>query len=255
MLSYRVLRAIAKKQGLKKLTIRNCEINSKNRKNEEQTQACNSLFEKSSLEVLDLAYYHLPSGKGRPVNPFFARLAFIPSLEIMNTTTISFRAIGNLSDMPAIPKLKVLRIVPTFHEAPLVQRLHLSSFLSRCSQLESLYIDERIRLDEDNDEDEEEERAAQMPELQTYEGPSWPLSLLRAPRLQRVVVTRLRWDEGALINALASMSSNLKTLVVELAVTLDDPRMKVIDAIVLRLTNLSPELGRLGDGKTNPENG
>ncbi|KAG8933315.1 hypothetical protein FRC00_013288 [Tulasnella sp. 408] len=69
-----------------------------------------------------------------------------------------------------------------------------------------------------------EDLPANLPDLESYEGRQDYLAYFHAPSLRRALVKHFPWDGGALIDALASMSTDLESLVIELASKLDDPQ-------------------------------
>ncbi|KAG8921564.1 hypothetical protein FRC00_008484, partial [Tulasnella sp. 408] len=169
---------------------------------------------KSNVKSLDLSSSYadavqLPRG--------LALLALIPSLETLTTSPRSLRAIGELPTTLDLPPLRSLTVA-SFLTAS-INQAHLLSLLRRCPTLETLHIDHQIR----SKPLKLGEPPIDMPSLQSYEGRPEYLTLIRAPALRQATVKSLEWDGGALILSLASTSTALDGVVLELTARKDSP--------------------------------
>ncbi|KAG8923911.1 hypothetical protein FRC00_005705 [Tulasnella sp. 408] len=169
---------------------------------------------KSNVKSLDLSSSYADAV---PLPRGLALLALIPSLETLTTSPRSFRTIGELPTTLDLPPLRSLTVASYLTAS--INQTHLLSFLRRCPTLETLHIGHQIR----SKPLEPGELPINLPSLQSYEGRPEYLTLIRAPALQFAVVKSLEWDGGALILSLASTSTALDGVVLELTARMDSP--------------------------------
>ncbi|KAG8923910.1 hypothetical protein FRC00_005704, partial [Tulasnella sp. 408] len=169
---------------------------------------------KSNVKSLDLSSAY-PDAV--PLPRRLALLALIPSLETLTTSPRSFRTIGELPTTLDLSPLRSLTVA-SFLTAS-INQAHLLSFLRRCPTLETLHIGHQIR----SKPLEPGEPLIDMPSLQSYEGRPEYLTLIRAPALRQAAVKSLEWDGGALVLSLASTSTALDGVVLELTARKDSP--------------------------------
>ncbi|KAG8913294.1 hypothetical protein FRC00_002676 [Tulasnella sp. 408] len=171
-------------------------------------------FRKSNVKSLDLSS---SDSDAVQLPRELALLALIPSLETLTTSPRSFRTIGGLPDTLDLPPLRSLTVASYLIAS--INQAHLLSFLRRCPTLETLHIGHQIR----SKPLEPGEPPIKMPGLQSYEGRPEYLTLFRAPALRRAAVKSSEWDGGALILSLASTSTALDGVVLELTARKNSP--------------------------------
>lgn len=181
--------------------------------------ALHSVLRKSNLQTLDLDY---PSDRQTNVPQRFALLALIPSLKSLSATPRSFRALGQLQTTLSAPQLRHLYVLSDVSDS--VNKAYVLSFLRRCSRLETLHVNHLIR----SKALAPGELPINLPHLLAYEGQLEYLTLVHAPALRRAMIKSFPWDGGVLIDALASASDALESLVLELTSKMDDPVMREV---------------------------
>ncbi|KAG8919557.1 hypothetical protein FRC01_001233 [Tulasnella sp. 417] len=211
---------ILRSPSLRRLTLRSVDAE---RDFAQRPTHPNLINSTSSIQTLDLNY---PPQTPINIPQSIALLVLVPSLKTLLTTPRSFKGIGELLAIGTftMPQIRHLRI--SNDSASSLNKSHLLSFLHRCATLETLQISRPIM----SRALAQEELPAKMPNLTTYEGRPEYLTYFHAPSLRRAVVKYFSWDGGALINALASMSTNLESVVIELTSKSNDPVMRDIEA-------------------------
>lgn len=217
------LEAVLGSLSLRRLTLRS--VNAEKRFTQEPTHVRQlAIHSKSKIQALDLSYpTEVPINFPQELAP----LVLISSLETLLTTPKSFKGIGQFLATITLPLPRIRHLSISSDACPgSMNKLHLLSFLHRCPTLETLHISYAILSRALTDED----LPANLPNLETYEGRQDYIPYFHAPSFRRALVKHFPWDGGALIDALASMSTDLESLVIELTSKLDDPAMIDIKA-------------------------
>ncbi|KAG9031287.1 hypothetical protein FS837_003019 [Tulasnella sp. UAMH 9824] len=216
------LEVVLSSAGLRKLTLRG--VNAENHLAQEPTHARQAIHSKSRIQALDFNY---PPEIRINFPQRLASLVLISSLETLLTTPKSFKGIGQFLATITLPLPGIRHLSISSDGCPgSLNKLHLLSFLHRCPTLETLQISYPILSKALTNED----HPANLPNLETYEGRQDYVPYFHAPSLRRALVKHFPWDGGALIDALASMSTDLESLVIESTSKLDDPVMNDIKA-------------------------
>ncbi|KAG9018064.1 hypothetical protein FRB90_012413 [Tulasnella sp. 427] len=211
-LTFQTLQASAVKKSLKRLVLRQCVACLM----AEDLPAICQLFGNSDLASLDLDHY---MSLGPSLSVLYSALATIPSLKTLYLAPQIFRDIGDRFVNVPDRRLQSLWISRNYKGlTSSIKKAHLCSALTRCPDLEDLVIDRFVR----SMALAQNEHPVQSPHLKSFEG-----------CMDRALVYEYKWDRGAIISLLASRSTALKSLVVELIATMEDPVMKNIDQWVL----------------------